>query len=321
MKLIALITLIFVFSCGEAELESQSKTDPKRIQLALNWFPEAEHGGFYAAQIHGYYADKNLEVEILGGGPDAPVIQRVATGSVEFGVTNADDVLYARAQQAPVVAIMAPYQVNPRCIMVHADSGIEQIGQIENITLAMSQRPAFSHYLRWKYPLKGVNIVPYPGNVSQFLANPKFAQQAYIFSEPFVAKAKGGNPKSLLVADIGFNPYASVLIVTQSTIRDQADIVRAVVQASIQGWKHYLEDPTETNRHINSLNPEMGIEILAYGAEASKDLVFNTIAKEKGLGHMSNERWDTLYDQMKNASLIEVDRDNVSSAFDTQFLK
>ena len=216
---------------------------------------------------------------------------------------------------------MAPYQVNPRCIMVHADSGIEQIGQIENITLAMSQRPAFSHYLRWKYPLKGVNIVPYPGNVSQFLANPKFAQQAYIFSEPFVAKAKGGNPKSLLVADIGFNPYASVLIVTQSTIRDQADIVRAVVQASIQGGKHYLEDPTETNRHINSLNPEMGIEILAYGAEASEDLVLNTIAKEKGLGHMSNKRWDTLYDQMKNASLIEVDRDNVSSAFDTQFLK
>jgi len=321
MKLIALITLIFVFSCGEAELESQSKTDPKRIQLALNWFPEAEHGGFYAAQIHGYYADKNLEVEILGGGPDAPVIQRVATGSVEFGVTNADDVLYARAQQAPVVAIMAPYQVNPRCIMVHADSGIEQIDQIENITLAMSQRPAFSHYLRWKYPLKGVNIVPYPGNVSQFLANPNFAQQAYIFSEPFVAKAKGGNPRSLLVADIGFNPYASVLIVTQSTLQEQPDVVRAVVQASIQGWKHYLENPVETNKHINSLNPEMGIEILAYGAKASKSLVLNGVAKEKGLGYMSTERWKDLHDQMEDASLIISDRDNVSSAFDTQFLK
>ena len=321
MKVFALLALITALSCGKAELESQSKTDPKRIRLALNWFPEAEHGGFYAAQIHGYYSTKNLEVEILGGGPDAPVIQRVATGSVEFGVTNADDVLYARAQQAPVVAVMAPYQVNPRCIMVHADSGIEQIDQIENITLAMSQRPAFSHYLRWKYPLKGVNIVPYPGNVSQFLANPNFAQQAYIFSEPFVAKAKGGNPRSLLVADIGFNPYASVLIVTQSTLQEQPDVVRAVVQASIQGWKHYLENPVETNKHINSLNPEMGIEILAYGAKASKSLVLNGVAKEKGLGYMSTERWKDLHDQMEDASLIKSDRDNVSSAFDTQFLK
>ena len=321
MKLFTLLALITALSCGKNELDSQSKTESKRVRLALNWFPEAEHGGFYAAQIHGYYSTKNLEVEILGGGPDAPVIQRVATGGVEFGVTNADDVLYARAQQAPVVAVMAPYQVNPRCIMVHADSGIEQIDQIENITLAMSQRPAFSHYLRWKYPLKGVNIVPYPGNVSQFLANPNFAQQAYIFSEPFVAKAKGGNPRSLLVADIGFNPYASVLIVTQSTLQEQPDVVRAVVQASIQGWKHYLENPVETNKHINSLNPEMGIEILAYGAKASKSLVLNGVAKEKGLGYMSTERWKDLHDQMEDASLIISDRDNVSSAFDTQFLK
>ncbi len=321
MKLFILLALITALSCGKAELDTQSKTESKRVRLALNWFPEAEHGGFYAAQIHGYYSAKNIEVEILGGGPDAPVIQRVATGGVEFGVTNADDVLYARAQQAPVVAVMAPYQINPRCIMVHADSGIEHIDQIENITLAMSQRPAFSHYLRWKYPLKGVNIVPYPGNVSQFLANPNFAQQAYIFSEPFVAKAKGGNPRSLLVADIGFNPYASVLIVTQSTLQEQPDVVRAVVQASIQGWKHYLEDPGETNKHINSLNPEMGVKILAYGAKASQSLVLDGVAKEKGLGYMSTERWNDLHDQMQNASLIKSDRNNVSSAFDTQFLK
>ena len=192
-----LFCALLLFACGQNDPPptEQGKT---RVRLALNWFPEAEHGGFYAAHIHGYYAKRNLEVEILGGGPDAPVIQRVSTGAVEFGVTNADDVLYARAQQAPVVALMAPYQINPRCIMVHESSGIERIDQISNITLAMSQRPAFSHYLRWKYPLEGVNIMPYPGNVSQFLANPNFAQQGYVFSEPFVARQQGGDPRALL---------------------------------------------------------------------------------------------------------------------------
>jgi len=321
MKLFTLVPIIAVLSCGEAELASKPETSKNRVRLALNWFPEAEHGGFYAAQVHGYYAARNIKVEILGGGPDAPVIQRVATGGVEFGVTNADDVLYARAQKAPVVAVMAPYQINPRCIMVHASSGIEHIEQIEDMTLAMSQRPAFSHYLRWKYPLAGVKIVPYPGNVSQFLTNPDFAQQGYIFSEPFVARSKGGNPRSLLVADIGFNPYASVLIVTENTLNEQADIVRAVVQASIEGWKHYLEDPRETNKHINTLNPEMGMEILAYGAEASRRLVLDEVASINGLGHMTAERWNALHDQMQNAALIEGDRDKVSAAFDTQFLK
>lgn len=290
------------------------------MRLALNWFPEAEHGGFYAAHLHGYYAARNLEVEILGGGPDAPVIQRVSTGAVEFGVTNADDVLYARAQQAPVVALMAPYQINPRCIMVHESSGIERIDQISNITLAMSQRPAFSHYLRWKYPLEGVNIVPYPGNVSQFLVNPNFAQQGYVFSEPFVARQQGGNPRALLVSDIGFNPYASVVIATEKTIAQRSDIVRAVVEASIEGWEHYLRDGQKTNQYINSLNPEMGLDILAYGVEQSAALVLDPVASEKGLGHMSSARWNELHKQMVEASLIEAGG-RVEGAFDTQFLR
>ena len=315
-----LFCALFLFACGQGETPPPTEEGKTRVKLALNWFPEAEHGGFYAAHIHGYYAARNLEVEILGGGPDAPVIQRVSTGAVEFGVTNADDVLYARAQQAPVVALMAPYQINPRCIMVHESSGIERIDQISNITLAMSQRPAFSHYLRWKYPLEGVNIVPYPGNVSQFLANPNFAQQGYVFSEPFVARQQGGNPRALLVSDIGFNPYASVIIATEETIAQRTDIVRAVVEASIEGWEHYLRDGQETNQYINSLNPEMGLDILAYGVEESAALVLDPIANEKGLGYMSRARWNELHKQMAEAGLIEAEG-SIEGAFDTQFLR
>ena len=152
----------FLFACGQGETPPPTEEGKTRVKLALNWFPEAEHGGFYAAHIHGYYAARNIKVEILGGGPDAPVIQRVSTGAVEFGVTNADDVLYARAQQAPVVALMAPYQINPRCIMVHESSGIDRLDQISDIPLAMSPRPACSHYLRWKYPLEGCLLYTSP---------------------------------------------------------------------------------------------------------------------------------------------------------------
>ena len=319
-RLCYLFHALLFFACGQSETPSPTEQGKTGVKLALNWFPEAEHGGFYAAHIHGYYAARNLEVEILGGGPDAPVIQRVSTGAVEFGVTNADDVLYARAQQAPVVALMAPYQINPRCIMVHESSGIERIDQISNITLAMSQRPAFSHYLRWKYPLEGVNIVPYPGNVSQFLSDSNFAQQGYVFSEPFVARQQGGNPRALLVSDIGFNPYASVVIATEETITQRTDIVRAVVEASIEGWEHYLRDGQETNQYINSLNPEMGLDILAYGVEESAALVLDPVASEKGLGHMSSARWKELHKQMVEAGLIKAEG-SVKGAFDTQFLR
>ena len=323
MPYFAILLTLACLSCGDpsrTDPPPEAASGPAKVRLALNWFPEAEHGGFYAAQVHGDYQKRGLEVEILGGGPDAPVIQRVATGSVEFGVTNADDVLNARAQEAPVVALMAPYQVNPRCIMVHASSGIANIADIEGITLALSQRPAFSHYLRSKYPFKNVTIVPYPGNVIQFLLNEDFAQQGYIFSEPFVARQKGGDPQALLVADIGFNPYASVLIATAETIDRRPDIAAAMTRASIAGWDHYLRDPEATNRHIHQLNPEMDMDILAYGAAASKALVLDEVATEHGIGYMATERWQTLLAQMVEAGLLDAGATDVDAAYTTRFL-
>ena len=306
-------------ACSPREEEPAAGALP-RVELALNWFPEAEHGGFYAAQVHGFYEARGVEVDILGGGPEAPVIQRVATGEVAFGVANADEVLYARARQAPVVALMAPYQVNPRCIMVHRGSGIDDISQIEDMTLAMSQRPAFSHYLRWKYPFKDVRIVPYPGNVTRFLMDANFAQQGYVISEPFVARARGGDPVALMVADIGFNPYASLLVAGEETIAADPGIAAAVVSASVEGWEKYLEDPEPTNRRIHALNPEMSLEVLAYGVEASVPLVLDAVAREKGVGTMSLERWRELSRQMSDAGLIEEEVD-VGRAFSMRFLR
>ena len=131
------------------------------MTLLLNWYPEAEHGGYYAALVHGYYQDAGLDVSILPGGPNAPVIQEVATGRVTFGVANADNVVFARAQQAPVVAVMAPLQTSPRCLIVHEKSGIKTFDDLHDMTIAVTPGSAFSEYLRHKSPLGGVQFVPY----------------------------------------------------------------------------------------------------------------------------------------------------------------
>ena len=96
--------------------------------------------------------------------------------------------------------------------------------------------------------------------------------------------------------------------------------MRAVVEASIEGWEHYLRDGQETNKHINSLNPEMGMDILTYGVEESAGLVLDPVASEKGLGHMSSARWNELHKQMIEAGLIKAEG-SAEGAFNTQFLR
>lgn len=291
-----------------------------KVQLALNWFPEAEHGGYYAAAVHGYYAEAGLEVKILSGGPEAPVIPRVAKGTVAFGVSNADEVLFGRAQSAPVVAVMAPLQLSPRCIIVHEKSGIQSFADLKNLTLAMSPRPAFSHYLRKKYPLTGVKIVPYQGSVAQFLIDENFAQQGYVFSEPLIARKKGGDPKCLMVSDAGFNPYTSVLVTNESLVKEKPEVVRGMVEASVRGWERYLESPEETNRHIHRLNPELELEILTMGAVELKPLVWDAVARRERMGHMSLERWELLLNQMVEIELLKPDTVHAGQAFTAEFL-
>ena len=299
------------------------RKDPTLIQvtLQLNWFPEAEHGGYYAALVHGYFQEEGLDVEILPGGPETPVVQQVARRAATFGIVNADNVLFGRAQEAPVVAVMAPLQISPRCLIVHKSSGIRDFEDLKNITLAMSSSNAFSHYLRYKLPLPGVKIVPYPGNVAQFLINKDYAQQGYVFSEPFVARKEGGDPKILMLSDLGFNPYTSLLCTHESQLEDQPHLVRKMVAASIRGWQKYIESPAKANQRIHEANPEMDLDILEYGAETLTPLVLDSVAEQQGIGTMSRARWQTLADQLVESGQLKHREAHVEQAFTTQFLR
>ena len=182
----------------------------------------------------------------------------------------------------------------------------------------MSGGKAWAQFLKKKLPLEGVELQE-GATVAKFLKDPKYAQQAYIFSEPFVAEQEGGDPVSLLVADLGFNPYTSLLITKQSTIDKQPDIVQKMVSASIKGWNNYLADPDETNKYIHQQNSEMSLEILAYGVKAMQPLC-KVKAEGGSTGDMTAERWKTLYEQMVGVGAIEKDAVDPMKAFTTKFL-
>lgn len=289
------------------------------VELGLNWLPEAEHGGFYAADVHGLFAERQLKVKIIPGGPGVPVIQNVASGKVLFGVTNADQVLVQRAQEADVVAVFAPIQQSPRCIMVHKKSGITKFDDLKDMTLLIKANQTFLGFLRKRLPLTNVKIVDYAGSVGPFLQDDKIGQQAYVFSEPFLAQKEGAEPLNLMVSEIGFNPYTSVLITRAEVIAQQPELVRRMVAACRLGWRKYLDEPEKTNEHIHSLNKEMGLEILAFGTRTLKPLCEAGLSSPENLGEMTAERWTTLSEQLVEAEVLKPGAVEASKAFDASF--
>jgi len=200
---------------------------------------------------------------------------------------------------------LAPLQNSPRCIMVHEESGIKTLADLKSMTLGISAGRAFALYMQKHLPMEDIKIVGYPGNPSIFANDQNFGQQAYVFSEPFIAKTLGANPRTLMVSDIGYNPYTSLLIATQQRIESEPKLIEKIVRASQKGWIHYLKDATKTNEHIHSLNEEMGLEILAFGAEILQSLCLPDDLSEDQLGKMTLERWTQLRDQLIEIELID----------------
>ena len=154
----------------------------------------------------------------------------------------------------------------------------------------------YAQLLEKKYGFKHVQIVPSPGgDISAFLHDEKFAQQCFIVSEPLQAKHAGVDVKVFPVADVGYNPYTTVLATSGASLNANPDQAKAMVDAVREGWRAYLDNPKPTDDHMHDLNPSMDAATFAEVADAQKPFIETT-----PLGMMTAERWDALIGQLKD---------------------
>ncbi len=321
------VFLVLLVGCNASQDTSKQSKQPdaevtsklRPVRLLLNWYPEAEHGGFYAAKELGLFEAEGLDVTIVPGGKTTVIAQELTLGRVEFGVANADDVLVAAQQDAPIVAVMTPMQHTPRCIMVREETGIKTFEDLKDVTLLLDSSRAFVPYLKSLGYLQDVTIAPYFGSIAPLVANERFGCQGYSFSEPFLAQQEGMKVKSLMVSEIGYDPYCSLLVTSSKVIDQQPEVVRKVVQASAKGWQAYLESPDKTNEVILKANTQgMTMEALQFGAVAIKPL--SQPEDEQQFGSMSSSRWSTLIEQLEKVDFIDKGKLKAESVFTNNFI-
>ncbi len=290
--------------CKKGSSSSTGGGGGTKVKVQLNWVPEPEFGGIYAAREGGLYKKAGLDVDVIGGGPSSPVVQLVAAGQADFGVAAAEDVVVARARKIDIVAIYATFQTSPQAVMVHAARGLRSLADLNSGTLALETGAPFGAFLKKKYGFTGVAVVPSDGGVAKFLNDTSYAQQCFVTSEPLAAKAKGADPQVFLVAEAGFNPYANVLITNGATLKEKLPMVRSFVAATAEGWRAYLTDPKPTNGTMSALNTAMDPATFAAVADAQKPLIETADTARDGLGTMNDARWSALVAQLLDVGTI-----------------
>lgn len=291
------------------------------VAVQLNWYPEAEHAGVYQSAADGTYEQAGLRVEIRPGGGGTQVAPELELGRVQFAFSNADDVIVYRRQGLDIVAVLAAMQDSPRCILVREDSGVESFSGLAGMTLQCQTGRPFLKYMRSRGILDQVQEVPYFGSVSSLVSDKSVAIQAYSFAEPLLAEQQGVKVRCLMVSELGWNPYSSVLITTGKLIREQPDLVRKFVQATCLGWQNYLTDPTLGNEAILAVNEHgMTAEALEFGSRELKSLVLPGDMTLEKVGQMSLDRWTQLVEQMDSFDPNSAGTVKPEECFTTEFL-
>ncbi len=95
------------------------------VRLQLQWTPQAQFAGYFAADKQGFYAAENLTVQFLPGGPTiAPHTVGSASNGPEFTISWVPKVLEAREAGSDLVDIAQIFQRSGTLSVTWKDSGI-----------------------------------------------------------------------------------------------------------------------------------------------------------------------------------------------------
>jgi len=290
---------LLVIGCGQ-DKSPHSTGGLTKVRVQLNWFPEPEFGGLYAAHQLNLFRQAGLDVRLIKGGPSVPGSQMVAQGTVEFAVIAGPQLVTLRAQGGGATAVFATFQKYPRAIIVHDPSPYYTLEQLwkSGAKIMGNSGLAFMQWLEHCYGKPRATFVPYSGSMAPFIADRAQAMQCFATAEPLQLEIQGIATRTFLIADTNYNPYAGVIAVNDRFLKQHPELVSRFVIALRKGWRHYLDSPARTNQLLGQLNTDMTGPLMEQAAGVLPGFLESETTRRQALGWMEAQRWETLTNKM-----------------------
>jgi NitT/TauT family transport system substrate-binding protein len=287
--------------CALAASGARAADKPTPVRILMNWFAQADQGGYWQAQMDGLGKDSGIEISVLQGGPKIQTIPQVAAGQAEFGMGNADDILLARMRGAPVRAVFTALDFVPYTLVYHPDSGIKTVADLKGKTVAVSLGFAYWEWIKKQYALTGTREIPVTGDLSLFKNDSNMVQQGYSIFLPYRMTEIGIANAQFKVAALGYRPY-DVLFTTDEMIAKHPETVRAAIAAVKKGWSNFMTDPSKVKPMLLGLNKQISPAVHDL---AVKEMLADLLPKDHAkIGCMTEARWTELTKQLQDVKFL-----------------
>ena len=321
LSVLMAIILVIAFACGDDEPERVS------VSLALDWYPNSNHAGIYEAVRQGYFDEEGLDVNIYTPSDPSTILQTVGAGRDEFGINYQPDLLQARSEGIPVVAVTGIVQHPLNSIMTLTASGLTRPGDLRGKKIGHPGILSNEGMLETMLNFDGVDIEDVEMvNVGFDLVPALLGGRvdavvgAYWTHESILIELEGHEVTVMRMEEWGVPDfYELVVVASEDTIANRSDVVQRFVNALSRGFESAIENPQKSIDALleaadeGTVNEELerqGVDLLApLWTEGAPSF-----------GWQEAERWTTLSAWMKGRGLVNADLDP-NSAFTNEFVE
>jgi putative hydroxymethylpyrimidine transport system substrate-binding protein len=310
--LLAAACAVAVAACGE-KTESTAPAKRESVRVMLDFFPNADHAGLYAAQGTGAFSRAGLGVSMqTPSDPSAP-LKLLAAGRVDLAISYEPELLLARDKGQKLVAVGALVQKPLTSVVSIGKRAISSPQQLAGKTVGTAGIPYQSAYLkailgqagvdpaRVKEVNVGFNLVPamLSGRVDATLG-------AYWNYEAIQLQQERKRPKVIRMESAGVPTYDELVIVAR-----QADLstkgggakIRRFMRALAQGMKSLKQDPNTGIAPLLRANRDLDRRLQEASVRATMP-VFFPADTAKPFGYMNPREWATYGDWMARNRLV-----------------
>ncbi|MBX5469534.1 MAG: ABC transporter substrate-binding protein [Thermoleophilaceae bacterium] len=298
-RLTALVAIALVATatgCGEKQEELKPGTTVP-FELMLDFFPNADHAGIYAAKAAGLFRQAGLDLKIRTPSDPAAPIRQVAAGRVDLAISYEPELLRARDQGLRVVAVAALVRTPLTTIISLPRAGISKPSDLAGKTVGTAGIDYQSAYLetilrkagvprsRVKERNVGFDLVPAlaTGKVDAILGG-------YWNYEGEQLRLAHRRPRIIKLDQAGVPSYDElVLVASQDALERRGDAIRAFIGALARGTHLLDRDPAEGIQGLLRANRELDPRLQR--ASVKVTLPYLLPPRGKPFGYMDPERW------------------------------
>lgn len=292
------------------------------VKLPVGYIPNVQFAPLYAAIEKGFYEDAGLDVSIdYSMENDNTVL--VATDTIQFAVVSGEQVLLARAQQLPVVYVMAWYQQYPVGIVAKSSAGINGVADLRGKKIGLPGLYGASYIgaiaLLDSAGLKEADVVLDSigyNQVEVLMADKDDAAVIYVANEPVQLK-KLGQEISLLKVSDAVELVANGLITNEKTLAEKPELVLKMVEATLKGLEYVTANPEESfeicKKYVDNLadaDQEVQMQVLLSSIEQWQ---------AERMGYSKPQAWENMQRILLKMGLLTQEQD-LSKAFDNRFI-